>query len=363
MATIRQQVNGRWQAIVRRAGHPQQSKTFAREKDAANWAKATELEMDRGRWTDSTAAEKVTLGDLLVRYEQEVSVKKKGAAQEASRIAFWKAHKLSKRSLASIKSVDFAKFVSERQAGGAAAATIRNDLAVISNLYSVANKRWGISIANPASGRVLDLPRENNARDRRFERDEETRLFAALADPGDAVKAEAGDRRNIWILPMVRLAIETAMRQGELLSIDWKHVDLMRRVIHLPDTKNGTSRDVPLSSAAVAVLDALPKSKTRSGPVFATSPSAIKQSWVRAVGRARRAYVDELRAAGMEPGAIEEDSLLKNLHFHDLRHEATSRLAEVFALHELMKITGHKDTRMLARYYHPRAEDLAKKLS
>jgi integrase len=363
MATVRQQENGRWQAIVRRTGHPQQSKTFAREKDATNWAKAVELEMDRGRWTDSTAAEKITLGELLTRYAAEISPGKKGAPQEASRIAFWQAHRLSQRSLASVKPVDLSRFVSERQAGGAAAATIRNDLAVISNLYTVANKRWGISIANPASGRVLDLPRENNARDRRFEGDEEARLFAALEDPGDAVKAEAGDRRNIWILPMVRIAVETAMRQGELLGVEWKHVDLVRRVIHLPDTKNGTSRDVPLSPVAVAVLEKLLQPKAKSGPVFNTTASAVKQSWMRAVARARRIYEKELRDAGEEPSVIKEDPLLTDLHFHDLRHEATSRLAEVFALHELMKVTGHKDTRMLARYYHPRAEDLAKKLA
>lgn len=361
MATIRQQENGRWQAIVRRIGHPQRSKTFAAQRDAANWAKAVELEMDRGTWKDTAAAEQVTLGELLARYAAEVTLQKKGAAQELSRISFWRSHKLAKRSLASIKSSDLAGFVSERKAGGAAASTIRNDLAVISGLYNVANKRWGLSVPNPASGKVLDLPRENNARDRRLERDEEARLIAALEDPGDAVMTKDRDRRNVWILPLVRLAIETAMRQGELLALEWRHVDLERRVLHLPDTKNGTSRDVPLSSVAVAVLESCGTGK-KTGKVFPTTASAIKQSWVRAVARARRAYAEDLRDLGVESAAIDADPLLMDLHFHDLRHEATSRLADIFALHELMKITGHKDTRMLARYYHPRAEELARKL-
>ena len=138
--------------------------------------------------------------------------------------------------------------------------------------------------------------------------------------------------------PLAVLAIETAMRQGELLKIQWNDVDMKRSQIHLADTKNGTARDVPLSKRAKATLEALPRSI--EGKVFGTTQSAVVQAWARACKR-----------AGIE-----------GLTFHDLRHEATSRLAEKLALHELMKVTGHKDTKMLARYYHPRAEDLARKL-
>lgn len=95
---------------------------------------------------------------------------------------------------------------------------------------------------------------------------------------------------------------------------------------------------MPLSIRARSTLGTLPHAI--GGSVFPTTQSAVKQAFARACTR-----------AGIE-----------GLHFHDLRHEATSRLAEKLALHELMKVTGHKDTRMLARYYHPRAEDLAKKL-
>jgi integrase len=128
------------------------------------------------------------------------------------------------------------------------------------------------------------------------------------------------------------------MRRGELLELRWEHVDLKRRVAHLPETKNGSTRDVPLSSAAVAVLTALPSGI--SGRVFSTSETAITEGFQRAAKRAG----------------------LPDFRFHDLRHEATSRLAEKLQMHELGKVTGHKSPRMLVRYYHPRAEDLAKKL-
>ena len=104
-------------------------------------------------------------------------------------------------------------------------------------------------------------------------------------------------------------------------------------------TKNDDAyRDVPLSQRARNVLADMPRSI--GGSVFPTTQSAVKQAFARACVR-----------AGIE-----------DFHFHDLRHQATTMLAEKLQLHELMKVTGHKDSRMLARYYHPRAEDLARKL-
>jgi integrase len=150
----------------------------------------------------------------------------------------------------------------------------------------------------------------------------------------------------------------------------WEHVDLKRRVAHLPATKNGSARDIPLSSRAVAVLqslrDAFDLAKAKSddgeeadlGRVFEIRSDAITRAFERAVTRARKAYIDECKSANQRPNG----KFLTDLRFHDLRHEATSRLASIFPMHELTKITGHKDPRMLMRYYHPRAEDLAKRL-
>jgi integrase len=158
---------------------------------------------------------------------------------------------------------------------------------------------------------------------------------------------------------VVRFAIETAARQGELCRLDWRDVDLKKATAKLRDTKNGDDRIIPLSAKAVAVLKDLEGGITRlTGPAFGMTESALKQSFTRAVIRARKAY----EKACLERKRKPAEDVLVDLHFHDLRHEATSRLAEKLAMHELAKVTGHKDTRMLLRYYHPKAEDLAKKL-
>lgn len=121
-------------------------------------------------------------------------------------------------------------------------------------------------------------------------------------------------------------------------------------------TINGEDRTIPLSTTAVTILSTLPRSL--SGKVFAITPDALTRAFTRAVSRSRKKYEEKCREASMETN----DAHLADLHFHDLRHEATSRLADIFEAHELAKVTGHKDLKMVLRYYHPRAEDLAKKL-
>lgn len=354
MATIREKGKHQWHVQIRRSGYPVQTKTLNTKAEAEVWARQIENEMDRGIFVSRAEAESTTLDDALDRYKREVSAGKKGCEQEKFRIKTWRENDLALRSLASLRGSDFAKFRDERLAAGAAAATVRLDLAVISHVFTIAAKEWGIPVQNPIAN--IRLPRQNNARERRLAPDEVRYLLAAVDDPGESTLAEDGDRRNIYMPALVRVAIETAMRQGEMLALTWTNVDTSSRVAKLPDTKNGTVRNVPLSTAAVEAFKRLPRSI--GGRVFVTTASAVKQSWSRAVARAQRNYLADCKIHEREPVA----GFLDELTFHDLRHEATSRLAEKLALHELMKVTGHKDTRMLARYYHPRAEDLAKKL-
>ena len=129
------------------------------------------------------------------------------------------------------------------------------------------------------------------------------------------------------------------MRRGELLSLEWKHVHLDKSWAHLPMTKNGGGRDVPLSIRALDEVQALPRDI--SGVVFPISISALRGLWDRSLRQAD----------------------IQDLHFHDLRHEATSRFFELgLNVVEVAAITGHKDLKMLQRYTHLRAEDLARKL-
>lgn len=175
----------------------------------------------------------------------------------------------------------------------------------------------------------------------------------------------------------------------------WADVDLKRRVARLRGvegraTKSGDEfRDVPLSTRALEVLSSLPR-RVDGGRVFPISQNALRLTWDRALVSARRAHLHRLLVKKLEAEGIDgdrevralifkkrqplartaqlladferTDRTLMDLHFHDLRHEATSRLAERLQMHELMKVTGHKSSAMLSRYYHPRAEDLASKL-
>jgi integrase len=129
------------------------------------------------------------------------------------------------------------------------------------------------------------------------------------------------------------------MRRSELLSLRWEHIDLLRQTALLPDTKNGSSRTVPLSTAAVMLLKSLPRNI--SGNVFPIKYFTLDAAFKRAVKR-----------AGLE-----------NFHFHDLRHTAITAMAEKLPnLIELSAVTGHKSLSMLKRYYHPNVETLARKL-
>jgi integrase len=354
MSTIRKRGDLQWECQIRKKGFPPLTKTFTSKVDAEDWGKVTEAEMIRGAFIHRAEAERMTLAEALERYEREVSSRKKGHAQERRRIHTWLAHKLAGRSLASLQGSDFATWRDHELNAGSAPATVRLKLSIISHLFSTAAKEWNVPVQNPVS--QIRKPYANNARQRRLSDEEARYLLAAVDDPGDSVKSGAKDRRNFWMPALVSMALETAMRQGELLSLDWRYVDLVARVAHLPDTKNGTSRDVPLSTAAVVALKTLPRAI--NGLVFPTTESAVRQSWVRAVARGRRNYLQDCKKTGAMPTI----GFLEDMTFHGLRHEATTRMATKLSMHELMKVTGHKDTRMLARYYHPRAEDLAKKL-
>lgn len=369
MATIRQRGARQWHVQVRKRGWPTQTKTFDTKAEASAWAKMIESEMNRGVWLDRGEAESTTLRELLDRYEREVVPAKKGAAQEVSVLAAWRETLLAVRTVASVRGADVAAQRDDWLQLYAPATVLRR-LAVLSHVFNTARKEWGMeSLANPVE--LIRKPAPRNARTRRVTvlpvaghgrgraSDEAARLIAASESP---------------TLPkIVALAIETAMRRGEVASLRWEHIDLGRRVAHIPETKNGDARDVPLSAAAVDALAAmLPAEKggkgkrrkaltvpaTLRGSVFGVRPDGITQAFERARERARSTYEVECAECGQVP----DPAFLLDLRFHDLRHEGTSRLASKFQIHELAKITGHKDTRMLLRYYHPDMAVLAKRL-
>jgi integrase len=379
MAAINKRGPHQWRAQIRKNGFPPQSKTFTTKAEAEAWVQMTESEMTRGVWVSRGEAESTSLDEALTRYELEITPGKKTANGEKSFIRILRATSLAKRSLASIRSTDVAQLRDAWLRDGYAPATVVRRLALLSHVFSIARKEWGMeSLSNPIE--VVRKPQLNDARTRRI----------ADAEPGEEVTGgndaegerttQDGELERIIaasgsaLLPaVIALAVETAMRRSEIIALRWEHIDLKRRVAHLPATKNGSARDVPLSSRAVAVLQTRKEASQRPDPdgdaeepetadlgrVFAIRNDAVTRAFERAVTRARKTYLAEAKDAGHSPDL----RFLTDLRFHDLRHEATTRLASIFPMHELAKITGHKDPRMLMRYYHPRAEDLAKRLA
>lgn len=334
-----------WRAEIRRRGYPLVTRTFDTKAQAEAWARRAETEMDRGCFVDRTEAERNTLGDLLKRYAEEISPQKKGGDDEILRIRKLRTDPLAQYKIVALSSKVVAEYRDRRLAGDSkskpvSGSTVNRELTLIGHVLNVARKEWGVHIeTNPVS--IIRRPRENRGRTRRLSRDEEQRLLAELAPSlrDELGRFGPGGTRNDWVHPVVVIAIETAMRRSEILSLRWIDVFLDDRYVRLHDSKNGEARDVPLSIRAGATLSALPRHI--SGLVFPITPDALKKAFVRACDRAE----------------------LKNLHFHDLRHEATSRIAErLDNILELSAVTGHKTVQMLKRYYHPKASDLARKL-
>lgn len=334
MASFRKR-SGRWQARVSRRGFPDAVKTFATREDAQKWARSVERQFDVGDFLPQQRSSSLTLRDLIERYRSEVVPKLRGASTEHVRLSTI-ARLLGHHQATALAPNAVAQYRDIRLKSVTPSTCLR-ELQTLSALLTVALREWQVIDGNAVAG--VKKPSANRPRDRRLERAEEARLLQALT-PAQRQPDGRWSRgiRNPWLKPLFELALQTAMRRGELLSLRWQHVHLEKSTAFLPETKNGHPRAVPLSPAAVALLAGLPRSI--DGRVFPLSANAVRQAWNRA----------RLRAD------------LPDLHLHDLRHEATSRLAERLNVLELAAVTGHRDLTCLKRYHHPRAEDLARKL-
>lgn len=327
MATIRAR-GDRWQVMIRHRGQQPVTKTFTSKKDAEAWARITEVAIERGVFIDRSDADKVTLGEVIAKYRDQVTVQKRGCDQETTRLNALARHHIARLALSSVTARVIAEYREERLLA-VSGSTVNRELNVLSSLINHCIKEWMIPLAcNPVAG--IRRPKQGKSRDRLLDDDEEKRLFAAIEEA-----------RNPYLEPVVRFALSTAMRRGEILSLRWSDVEIAKRVAHIEMSKNGSGRDVPLSSQALEVLQRLPRPLASDSPVFPLSANALKLAWQRSVKR-----------AGLE-----------NLTFHDLRHCAATRLSERLPnLIELSSVTGHKTLAMLKRYYHPKAELLALKL-
>lgn len=324
MATFTRLASGKWRAQVRRNGQ-YAGRSFTTKGQAETWARKVEMSMEDDTWQGSSPIAGVTLSDLLDRYEKSVTVTKKSAVQERQKIRTLQGSPFGSRLVADLKPIDLANWRDERLQE-VKSGTVLRYLALLSDVFNHARREWGMPIENPVAG--VRKPQAGKPRERRLKAVEE-----------EAILRAADEHSNPEFRVIVRLALYTAMRQGEILGMLWENVHVGRRVIYLPDTKNGESRGVPLSSRAIEAIQML-EAKSY-GRVFSYTRDGFRTVWQRMI---RKLGIDDLT-------------------FHDFRHEATSRLVERgLDVLEVASITGHKTLQMLKRYTHLRAEELARKL-
>jgi len=348
MATIRKRVNETfvsYEVQIRKKGQATQTKTFKNRADAEKWGRIIESEMDRGVFVDRGEAESTTLGEALQRYLKEITPLKKGFKRETARIKKWLQDPLSQRMLPTIKGKDIAEIRDRQRKKGLAENSIRLEIALLSIVFETARKEWGMEgLINPC--RLIKLPTSSKARERRLEHHEEAYLLEGL-------KTHC---RNMQIVSIVKLALETAMRQSEILNLEWKNINIQKRTALARDTKNGEDRLIPLSSKALEIIIEQPQ-PIDGGKIFKVTQDALIRAFQKGCEKGRQKYSQDHQTSPVE-------GFLIDLRFHDLRHEATSRLFELGTLDlmEVASITGHKSLSMLKRYTHPKAETLAKKL-
>jgi integrase len=337
MASIRKRL-GRWQARVVRQGYAPASKTFNTRQDAEKWARSLEREIDKETYTDIGKLQRTTLGDLLKRYRERVTPTKRGRRNEEYLLLAIERHRVATINLARLSAADLVEYRDERLSE-VSTGTVQRGVAIIITAINHARREWGLPIKTEVAN--FKKPSASPARERILEPEERVRLLRELAPGGEYrnSKGQFGGPRNLWMRPLVEFAVETAMRRGELLGLRWEQVDLKKRTAYLPMTKNGHSRTVPLSARAVGILNEIPRSI--EGRVFPVTAPQIRDCFRRACRRAE----------------------VKDFRFHDLRHTAITRLAERLPnVIELAAVSGHRNLKMLARYYHTKPEELAAKI-
>jgi len=348
MATVRKVGEYQWEVEVRRKGYPRISKTFAYKDDADAWGREQETTMKNGSWKDPRVqiqVDVVTLRDALIKYAEEESSKKKGEKQELTRLAKWQEHEIARLPITQVSGQHLAKHRDQRRKEGRAENTIRLELALLSRVYEVARKEWGLNdLRNPTKD--ISMPSGSKERDRRISKDEEVGLFTELNN----------GCRNLDIPRVVAFALATGMRQSEIIGkaststraasvgLTWENIRLKDSTAFLPDTKSPfgkiKNRTIPLFDPALAIIKDLPR-PIDGGAVFDVTQDGLIRAFASACKRAK----------------------IVDLHFHDLRHEFTSRLIEQgWGMHEVMSITGHSTAEMLRRYTHIRAGDMVQKM-
>lgn len=315
MASIRRKKD-KWQAVIRRAGEATITRSFRSKTDARKWAIAVEQRLDKGM---SGPINKAALNDSLEaylgRYEAEISVFKACHHVERYIIGKWKRHGLARLPIGAV-TTDRLLPVLNNYRQRYKPETIRKDFGLLRHMFNIAIEQWGVPLqVNPVQ--QLRLPSTVQHAVRRLPRGAWEAFEAAFAE----------DQRPM-VFWMAVVALETAMRRIELLRLEWVDVDRARSLITVRQGKNGYARLVPITNRCMEALDSLEGQDAR---VFGMTPSGVANAWI----------------------TIRDRAGYPNVRFHDLRHEAISRLFEKgLSVPEVASISGHRTPSQLFRYAH-----------
>lgn len=345
--TVRKRKNGQNSYMVRYepSGYEPVTRTF----HLRSQAEAFEREVKRAKGQGTVdlltgSAQKVTIDQAIKSYREHfLPALANGGRSRNSQLERIQ-ETFGRKFVTSLRVQELTEWSSSLQDAGLSAQTVHHHLNTLSGVVEYSRRSLGVYVPeNPV--RLVARPKLGKARDRRLRGDElEWLMKAAQLSP------------NPDLSRIITVAIETSMRLGELLAMRWSLVDVGRRIVHLPTSKNGESRTVALSTHAVRALESLPR--RLDGKVWGWGASdSFENAWRRCKMRALRLYHEE------KPPEVRDAHFLDDLKFHDLRHEATSRLFEKgLGIMEVASMTGHKSLSQLKRYTHMDAERLARKL-
>lgn len=324
MASVRKR-NNRWEVRIRRTGQPTQTKTFTLKSDAQQWAREAEIALEKGDLLQKPKVSPITLKEAAKRYLVEVAIHHKGVASERYRL--WAmVNRLGKaKPLTAITSKDIAIYKVERQKE-VTSASVRRELNLLSSLFETAKNEWGIiAFNNPLT--AVKRPSDSVARDRRLTPKEKEQLLSESLKNGT---------HQLYLA--ILIALNTGMRQGEILKLKWNDIDFDRNQIAVRDTKNGSNRVIVLSSVLRGVLLNVRPNEEK---LLTISASGLQQAF--------RKLTTQLQ--------------IRNLRFHDLRHEAISSFFEMgLSVPEVQLMSGHRTLDQLMRYSHASIEQIKHKV-
>ncbi|MEP2529930.1 MAG: site-specific integrase, partial [Lentilitoribacter sp.] len=323
--------NTSWRGQARINGQRKTKDGFTTRREALEWASEKERLAKESKSRDIPDR---PFRDALERYRDTISITKRGQKFEIRRIDRWlgkgdaRPDPLVYIPLEDLQSKHFAEW-RDRRLQEVAPGTVLREWTVLSAVCSQCAKEWGWLHENPMSR--VKRPAEPDSRTRRLQEGEFDQLM--IATQYDLINPPESKRERIGAA--IVFAIETAMRAGEICNMTWEDINLERRTVHLPKTKNGNPRTVPLSTTAVKVLKGLQGLEDCKRKTFGLKSDSLDVNFRK----------------------IRSKCLIDDLHFHDLRREALTRLAKKVDVLNLAKISGHTDLRILQKVYY--APDMA----